>query len=116
MTSAASTGLIFATGLLRGLLLGAVLGLERPTRRGIFGVALSVVGVGVVVLEGLGTEGESLVGDRAVLGAALCVGAYSVLSMPLLRRHPPLAVATYPVLFSVPLLVVLALPQGLGLG
>lgn len=116
MTSAASTGLIFATGPVWGLLLGSALGFERPTRRGIIGVALSVVGVGVVMFEGLGAKGDSLVGDLAVLGAAVCVGAYSVLSMPLLRRHPPLAVAAYPILFSVPLLIVLALPQGLGLG
>ena len=108
MTSAASTGLIFATGPVWGLLLGAVLGLERPTRWGILGVALCVVGVGVVVLEGLGAEGDSLVGDLAVLGAAVCVGAYSVLSMPLLERHSPLAVAAYPIILSVPLLVLLS--------
>jgi drug/metabolite transporter (DMT)-like permease len=46
----------------------------------------------------------------------VCVGAYSVLSMPLLRRHPPLAVAAYPIMFSVPILILLALPQGLSLG
>ena len=43
----------------------------------------------------------------------MCVTAYSVLSMPLLRRHPPLTVAAYPMPFSVPLLIVLALPQDL---
>ena len=115
MTSAASTGLIFATAPVWGMILGALLGLERPTRRGILGLALCVAGVGVVVFEGLGAEGESLVGDLAVLGAAVSVGGYSVLSMPLLRRHSPLAVATYPIVFSVPLLVLLALPQGLNL-
>jgi drug/metabolite transporter (DMT)-like permease len=71
--------------------------------------------VGVVVFEGLGAEGESLLGDLAVLGAAGGVGAYSVASMPLLERHSPLTVATYPIVFSVPLLVVLSLPQGLSL-
>jgi len=49
LTSAASTGLIFATAPVWGLLLGAALGLERPTIRGILGLALSVVGVAVVV-------------------------------------------------------------------
>ena len=113
LTSAASTGLIFATAPVWGLILGALLGLERPTWRGVVGLTLCVVGVGVVVFEGLGAKGESLVGDLAVLGAAVCVGAYSVLSMPLLRRHPPLTVAAYPIPFSVPLLIVLALPQDL---
>ena len=74
-----------------------------------------MAGVGVVVFEGLGAEGESLLGDLAVLGAAGGVGACSVASMPLLERHSPLTVATYPIVFSVPLLVVLSLPQGLSL-
>jgi drug/metabolite transporter (DMT)-like permease len=115
LSSAASTGLIFATAPVWGMILGAVLGLERPTWRGILALTLCVVGVGVVVFEGLGAKGESLVGDLAVLGAAVCVGAYSVVSMPLLERHSPLTVATYPIVFSVPLLLLLALPQGLSL-
>jgi drug/metabolite transporter (DMT)-like permease len=52
MTSAASTALIFATDPVWGLRLGAALGLERSTRRGIIEVALSGVGVGVVILSG----------------------------------------------------------------
>ncbi len=115
LTSAASTGLIFATAPVWGLILGASLGLEHPTWRGILGLALCVVGVGVVVFEGLGAKGESLIGDLAVLGAAVCVGAYSVVSMPLLERHSPLAVATYPIVFSVPFLLLLSLPQALSL-
>jgi drug/metabolite transporter (DMT)-like permease len=115
LSTAASTGLIFATAPVWGMILGAVLGLERPTRKGLLGLALCVAGVGVVVFEGLGAKGESLIGDLAVLGAAVCVGAYSVLSMPLLERHPPLAVAAYPIILSVPILVLLSLPQGLSL-
>jgi drug/metabolite transporter (DMT)-like permease len=93
LARAASTGLIFATAPVWGLLLGAVLGLERPTIRGILGLALSVVGVAVVVFEGLGSGGDSLVGDLLVLIASVGVGGYTVLSMPLLERHTPLAVA-----------------------
>jgi drug/metabolite transporter (DMT)-like permease len=115
LTSAASTGLIFATAPVWGLLLGAALGLERPTRRGILGLALSVVGVAFVVFEGLGGGDDSLLGDLFVLLAAVCVGAYAVLSMPLLERHRPLAVATYPVLFGAPFLLLLSSPQALGL-
>jgi drug/metabolite transporter (DMT)-like permease len=100
LTSAASTGLIFATAPVWGLLLGAVLGLERPTIRGILGLALSVVGVAVVVFEGLGSGGDSLAGDLLVLMASVGVGGYTVLSMPLLERHTPLAVAGYPVVFG----------------
>jgi drug/metabolite transporter (DMT)-like permease len=115
LTSAASTGLIFATAPVWGLLLGAVLGLERPTVRGIVGLALSVVGVAVVVFEGFGSGGDSLVGDLLVLIASVGVGGYTVLSMPLLERHTPLAVAGYPVVFGAPLLLVLSSPYLLDL-
>lgn len=111
LTTAASTGLIFATAPVWGLLLGALLGLERPTGRGILGVGLSVAGVAAVVSEGLGEGGTSLVGDAFVLAAAVCVGAYAVLSMPLLERYSPLAVATYPVLFGAPFLLLLCVPS-----
>ena len=48
------------------------------------GVGLSIVGVALVVLDGLTSGNASLVGDLLVLIAAFCVGAYAVLSMPLL--------------------------------
>ena len=111
LSSAGSTGLIFATAPVWGLLLGASLGLERPTLRGVIGVGLSIVGVALVVLDGLTSGNASLVGDLLVLVAAVCVGAYAVLSMPLLERHTPLAVATYPVLFGMPVLLLLSSPQ-----
>ncbi len=111
LTSAASTGLIFATAPVWGLLLGSVLGLERPTARGILGVGLSIAGVAAVVSEGLWGGGTNLLGDAFVLVAAVCVGAYAVLSMPLLARYSPLAVATYPVLFGAPFLLLLSVPS-----
>jgi drug/metabolite transporter (DMT)-like permease len=54
-----------------------------------------------VFWEGLrGAGGGDLVGDLLVLLAAVGVGSYTVLSMPLLERHSPLAVATYPIVFG----------------
>jgi drug/metabolite transporter (DMT)-like permease len=111
LSSAGSTGLIFATAPVWGLLLGAVLGLERPTWKGVVGVGLSIVGVALVVMDGLTSGNASLLGDLSVLIAAFCVGAYAVLSMPLLRRYTPLAVATYPVLFGIPFLLLISSPQ-----
>ena len=100
LTSAANTGLIFATSPIWGLLLGAVLGLERPTGRGILGVGLSLVGVGIVFYEGLSADSAGLAGDALVLVSAMTFGAYTVFSMPMLRRHSPLAVAAYSLLFG----------------
>ena len=115
LTSAANTGLIFATAPIWGLLFGFVLGLERPTWRGATGVGISILGVGVVFYEGLGVEGPRLGGDLLVLSAAIGFGAYTVLSMRVLGRHSPLAVATYPILFGGPLVLVFSAPFFTGL-
>ena len=54
LSSAGSTGLIFATAPVWGLLLGATLGFERPTWKGVLGVGLSIVGVALVASTGPG--------------------------------------------------------------
>ena len=100
MTSASNTALVVATAPLWGMLLGFVLGLERPKSRGLVGVGLALLGVGVIVYRGLGENGASLAGDLLVMGAAACWGSYAVLSLPLLRRYSPLAVAAYTMLFG----------------
>ena len=116
MTSTSNTGLVFATAPVWGLLLGFALGLERPTRGGVLGVGLSILGVGVVFREGLvGAEGGSPLGDLLILVAAMTVGAYTVFSMRVLERHSPLAVATYPTLFGAPFVLLLASPGLAGL-
>jgi drug/metabolite transporter (DMT)-like permease len=115
LTSAANTGLIFATSPVWGLLLGSMLGLEVPTWRGVLGVGLSILGVGIVFYEGLGAEGTSLVGDFLVLLAAIAFGAYTVLSMPVLERHSPLAVATYSLLSGGLVVMLLSFPYLIGL-
>ena len=115
MTTAANTGLIFASAPVWGLLLGFVLGLERPTVRGVIGVLLSIAGIAVVFSEGLGAPGASLIGDLLILAAAIGVGGYTVFSMPVLERYSPLAVATYPALFAIPAVVLFASPFLVGL-
>ncbi len=110
MTAASNTGLIFATAPVWGMILGSALGLEKPTAWGMLGVALSILGVGIVVYDGVGAGDTSALGDLLVLLASLCVGAYTVLSMPMLGRHSPLAVATYPTLFASPVAALLAVP------
>jgi len=115
LTTAANTGLIFATAPVWALMLGLALGLERPTLRGTAGVGLCILGVGIVFHEGLGIEGASVVGDLFVLVAAVGFGAYTVLSMRLLERYSPLAVATYPTLFGAPVVLALSLPMFAGM-
>jgi drug/metabolite transporter (DMT)-like permease len=100
MTSASNTALVVATAPLWGMLLGFVLGWERPKLKGLAGVGLALLGVGLIVYRGLGSSGTSLTGDLLVMGAAGCWGSYAVLSLPLLRRYSPLAVAGYTMLFG----------------
>ncbi len=100
MTSASNTALVVATAPLWGMLLGFVLGFERPKLKGLVGVGLALLGVGVIVYRGLGASGTSLAGDLLVMGAAACWGSYAVLSLPLLRRYSPLAVAAHTMLFG----------------
>ena len=100
LTSASNTALIYATAPLWGMLLGSVLGLERPKLRGVVGVGLAIMGVITIVHGGLGMSGTSLPGDLLILGSAACWGFYTALSLPLLRRYSPLAVAAYPMLFG----------------
>lgn len=109
LTTAASTALVYSTAPIWGMLLGGALGLERPRLLGIFGVALAFAGVGLVVYGGLGASGTSLVGDLLILAAGAFWGFYTVLSIPLLRRHSPLAVAAYSILFGGLAIVPLAL-------
>ena len=78
------------------MLLGFVLGLERPNLRGVVGVGLASMSVGAIVYGGLGVSGTNLPGNILVLGAAACWDFYTELSLPLLRRYSPLSVAAYP--------------------
>jgi drug/metabolite transporter (DMT)-like permease len=111
MTTASDTALIYAAVPIWGILLGLALGLERPTRWGVVGVALAFVGVGVVVYGGLGRGGgTSLEGDLLVVIATVCWGSYAVLSLPLLSRHSPLVVAAFTMLFGGLAAVPFALP------
>ena len=72
---------------------------------------LGCLGVAVVFHEGLGAgDATSPVGDLCVLLAAIGFGAYTVLSMHMLKRYSPLAVATYPTLFGAPIVLAFSLP------
>lgn len=110
MTTASETALIYAVVPVWGMLIGAALGLERPTLMGVMGVALAFCGVGVVVYGALGEGASSFVGDLLVVVATVCWASYAVFSLPLLRRHSPLVMAAYTMLFGGLAALPLALP------
>jgi drug/metabolite transporter (DMT)-like permease len=110
LTNASDTALLYAVVPVWGMILGSVLGLERPTLRGALGVGIAFLGIIVVVYGGLGGSGSSLEGNLLVLGATVCWGSYTVLSLPLLEKHSPLVVAAYTMLFGGLAALPLALP------
>jgi drug/metabolite transporter (DMT)-like permease len=95
LTTAANTALVYSTAPVWGMLLGFALGLERPRLAGVLGIGLSLLGVGFIVYGGLEFAGTSLLGDALILGAAVFWGSYTVLSLSLLERYSPIALAAY---------------------
>jgi len=95
LTTAANTALVYSTAPVWGMLLGFALGLEKPRLAGILGIGLSLVGVSFIVYGGLEFAGTSLVGDALILAAAVFWGSYTVLSLSLLERYSPVALAAY---------------------
>lgn len=74
-------------------LLGRMAGIERVSTRGIVGIALSIFGVGLIVLtraSGAGAEGGSLFGDLLVLIGSVCWAVYTILLVPYTMRLPGL--------------------------
>jgi drug/metabolite transporter (DMT)-like permease len=100
LTTAANTALVYATAPVWGMLLGFALGWERPRAAGVLGVCLCLIGVGAIVYGSLEFAGTSLVGDALILGAAVCWGSYTVLTLSFLGRYSALAVAAYAMTFG----------------
>lgn len=71
-------------------LIGRLLGVEIVTKRSMLGIALSMFGVGLIVLgratSGANAQGGSLLGDLLVLCGAVCWAFYTVLLMPYTKR------------------------------
>jgi drug/metabolite transporter (DMT)-like permease len=72
-------------------LFGRMAGVERVTRWSIVGIAISILGVGLIVLgratAGSGPEGGSLFGDLLVLCGAICWAIYTILLIPVTKRQ-----------------------------
>jgi drug/metabolite transporter (DMT)-like permease len=91
-------------------IVNAALGLERLTRLHWFGIALS--GVGMYLVVGLDVEmsATSLTGDALTFGAVLGWAAYTIAAKPLLARHSPLVVTGWSMAFGTAFYVPYATP------
>ena len=98
LTSGSNASLIVATAPVWGLVLGVALGLERGSWTGTLGLGVAITGVALVVGGGLGSSESSVGGDLLVCLSAFSWGAYTMLSLPVLRRLDPLVVAAWTLL------------------
>lgn len=105
----ARAALIFASFPMLTLLFAAFIGQERFTAAKVFGVALTILGVGLAL--GDRTMGQaSWSGELAVLAAAATGAVCSVLYRPYLTRYPTLPVSAFAMLAAV---LALAVPAAL---
>jgi drug/metabolite transporter (DMT)-like permease len=90
-TSVANSSLMLAATPVVIALLSAALGQERVGRRHWGGAALSMLGIYVVVGQGM-TLSAGLAGDLMMLGAVLCWAIYTIGARHLMMRHSPVGV------------------------
>jgi drug/metabolite transporter (DMT)-like permease len=95
-------------------IIGWLRGSERTGLRGVIGIALSVVGIGLVVFgdSGFATAGSSrLLGDALILVACLCWSLYTVLLKPYTERIEGVPLSTVTMVGGLIPLLLVALPS-----
>lgn len=109
-TSVANSSLILGATPMTVALASGALG-EDPVRgRHWIGIALSLVGLYLVVGRGAELGGEGLVGDGLTAMAVLCWTAYTIGGRRLMARHSPLAVTALSMAFGAVPYTIYALP------
>ena len=91
-TTVGNSSLLVGCSPIAVALASAWVGHERVSRAQWFGVALSGVGIYLVVGTSAGFGGAHLLGDALTLGAVACWAVYTVGSRALLERMSPLVV------------------------
>jgi drug/metabolite transporter (DMT)-like permease len=110
-TSVANSSLIIGSTPVLVAVMTAALGHERITPAQWAGVALSAVGIYLVVTKGAPTGGASVGGDLMMVGAVLCWSATAVGSRRLLSLQSPLVVTGYAMAIGSVPYVFVAWPQ-----
>jgi len=114
MTTATNSSLLVASTPMAVIVLGRVLGVERPTRAMWGAVVLGTAGVVLVVLsKGGGAEfgGATILGDLLTFAAVLCWAVFTIGIRALQTDISPLRLTAITATAGVPGLVLLALPE-----
>lgn len=111
-TSASDAALVIAATPAFVAIIGKLRGSERTTARRAAGIALSIFGMGFVVLGATtATAGNaSVVGDLIMLAASLCWAAYTVFLKPYTARIPGMQLSTWTMVGGAVPLVAYCLP------
>ncbi|WP_371319879.1 DMT family transporter [Variovorax sp. dw_308] len=95
-TTAARGALALSTLPLLTMLIAALFGVERLTRRKSAGVLIAMSGVALALLAGLANApAGAWRGDLLMVAAALCMALYSVSARPLMARSGPVAFTAF---------------------
>jgi drug/metabolite transporter (DMT)-like permease len=110
-TRAGNAALVLAATPAFVALIGWMRGIERISRRGMIGIAVSVLGIGLVVggRAPIGAGASTLFGDLLVLGGCVCWAAFTVLVKPYTSRVDAVQVSALTMAGgSIPLLLISA--------
>ncbi|MBI4670693.1 MAG: DMT family transporter [Chloroflexi bacterium] len=112
LTKASNSALILASTPAFIVLLNRFIRGERFTLRGWVGIALSFLGITLIVFSSgdLTLDSSALLGDVFILAATILWSLYSVLSAPLLKRYSSLSLTALSTLFGTIPLVILSIP------
>jgi drug/metabolite transporter (DMT)-like permease len=94
-TTAARASLALSTLPLQTMIVGALLGIERLTRRKTVGVCVAIFGVFAALVSGLSAAPSGAWrGELIMTGAVLCMAFYNVWSRPFIHRSSALGFLT----------------------
>ena len=112
-TRASDAALVIAASPAFIAIVGRVRGVERVSRRGVLGIVLSILGIGLVVLSTAESAdaGASLIGDLLILAGSLAWAFYSVLLKPYTERVPGLQLSAVTMVGGALSLLLVAAPK-----
>ncbi len=111
-TTVGNTAILLATSPLQTALLGALLGIEKPSRQLLGALFLALAGAVFVLSDrGISLDARTLLGDLAALGAGTCwaVSTLGIRTLP--SELSPLRITALTTLTGVPPLLLLAWPD-----
>lgn len=114
LTTAGNAALIMASAPLWTAVTGYFLRLERLDASSWLALVVVFAGAAVIVIGGgkaVTFDSETFLGNVIMLGASLCWGIYTALSRPVLRRISATGLSFLSLLFALPILFTLAIPN-----